>query len=58
MSEYINNSVRRKETLKRLVRELHGGADLKEVQAEFNRTFQDVSPVEIAGMEYLAGTRP
>lgn len=41
----------RRETLKGLIMELHGGADPEEVKARFKELFSGVSATEIAGME-------
>ena len=51
MSEVIDNQARRKETLKRLIGELHEGKTVEEVQAEFARLLRDVGATEIAEIE-------
>jgi len=51
MSEYINNQSERKETLKRLIRELHTGKTVEEIKGEFAVLLQDVGAEEIAEME-------
>lgn len=51
MSEYIENSQKRKETLKKLILDLHAGGNLEEIKARFQRLIGDVSAVEIAQME-------
>lgn len=51
VSEYINNSQPRKELLKGLIRDLHAGGDLQEIQARFRKLIGEVSAVEIAQME-------
>jgi DUF438 domain-containing protein len=51
MSEYIDNSQRRKEALKQLILELHAGGDLQTIKARFARLVGQVSAVEIAQME-------
>jgi len=51
MSEYINNQTRRREILKRLIRELHEGKTVEEVKGEFAALLQDVGAEEIAEME-------
>jgi hypothetical protein len=51
MSEYINNSEQRKETLKQLILDLHGGADLEDVRERFRRLVGDISAVELARLE-------
>jgi DUF438 domain-containing protein len=51
MSEYIDNSQKRKETLKRMILDLHAGGDLEEIRGRFRQLIGDVSAVEIAQME-------
>ena len=51
MSEYINNSERRKEALKAIILDLHAGKDVEEVKRRFRELIQGVSAVEIARME-------
>ena len=51
MSETIDNQARRKETLKRLIGELHEGKSVEEVQAEFAQLLRDVGATEIAEIE-------
>ncbi len=51
MSEYINNSERRKEALKEMILDLHAGKDVEEVKRRFRELIQGVSAVEIARME-------
>jgi len=51
MSEYINNRTQRKETLKRLIRELHEGKTVEDVKQEFAALLQDVGATEIAEIE-------
>lgn len=51
MSEHINNQTKRKETLKRLIRELHMGKTVEEVKGEFAALLQDVGASEIAEIE-------
>lgn len=51
MSEYINNSQKRKETLKELIRDLHAGGNLEEIKARFQALVGQVSAVEISQME-------
>lgn len=51
MSELINNHSRRRDMLKSMIRRLHDGAPLAEVQQDFISHFSDVSAAEIAGME-------
>ncbi len=51
MSEYINNQTKRKETLKRVIRQLHEGKTVEEVKEEFAALLQDVGATEIAEIE-------
>jgi len=51
MSEHINNSERRKELLKNVIRQLHEGKTVDEVKAEFAALLEEVGPVEIAQIE-------
>ncbi|MBC7234326.1 MAG: DUF438 domain-containing protein [Chloroflexi bacterium] len=51
MSEYINNSQKRKEMLKGLIRDLHAGSDLEEIKKRFRALVSGVSAVEIARLE-------
>ena len=51
MSEYINNSQRRQEELKKLILDLHAGADINEIKARFRELIKDISAVEIAQLE-------
>ena len=51
MSEYINNSQERKETLRQLILDLHAGKELAEVKARFSRLVGQASAVEIAQLE-------
>ena len=52
MSELINNeSKRRKEVLKGLIRDLHASGDVAEIRERFRRLVGDVSAVEISRME-------
>jgi DUF438 domain-containing protein len=51
MSEVINNQTKRKETLKRLIRELHEGRSVEEVKREFAALLRDVGATEIAEIE-------
>jgi DUF438 domain-containing protein len=61
MSEFINNTTRRKETLKNVLRQLQEGRSLESVKAEFGGLTQEISSVEIAEIEQLLieeGTPP
>ncbi len=51
MSEFINNSVTRKEKLKRLIKGLHEGRDFDDVKADFEKDFGKVSTQEISAIE-------
>jgi len=51
MSEHIDNSTKRQETLKRLIRELHEGKSVDDVKEEFAQLLQDVGVSEIGAME-------
>jgi len=51
MSEYIDNQAKRKDTLKRLIRELHEGKTVDDVKAEFAALLRDVGAGEIAEIE-------
>ena len=51
MSEFIQNKEYRQNKLKELIKRLHDGATVEEVQEEFNRLTDGVTPTEIAEME-------
>ncbi len=51
MSEYIQNSTRRREILKGILRQLHEGRSVDEVKAEFAALLREVGPTEIAQIE-------
>jgi len=51
MSEYIDNQTRRRETLKRLIRQLHEGRTVEDVKDEFAALLEDVGATEIAEIE-------
>jgi DUF438 domain-containing protein len=51
MSEYIDNQTKRREALKRVIRQLHEGKSVDEVKAEFAALLDDVSASEIATLE-------
>jgi DUF438 domain-containing protein len=51
MGEAINNYAKRKETLKALIRQLHEGATIEDVQGPFADVLRDVSAHEISEIE-------
>jgi DUF438 domain-containing protein len=51
MSESINNPTQRRETLKDIIRQLHEGKSVADVQAEFAELLADVGGDEIARIE-------
>jgi len=51
MSEFINNDSVRREKLKTLIKELHAGATVEDVQEKFRVEFGSVSTTEISQME-------
>ncbi len=51
MSEFINNESVRREKLKTLIKELHAGATVEDVQERFKVEFGEVSTTEISQME-------
>jgi uncharacterized protein len=51
MSELLDNSRHRIETLKDIIRQLHDGADPEQVKGEFGDLLADVGVTEIAAME-------
>ena len=51
MSEHIDNQTKRKETLKRVIRQLHEGRTVEEVKEEFATVLQGVGATEIAEIE-------
>jgi uncharacterized protein len=53
MSEWINNTTRRKETLKSVLRQLHEGKSVEDVKAEFGALAREASSSEIAEVEQL-----
>lgn len=53
MSEYINNVTRRKEVLKSVLRQLHAGKTVEEVQAEFGALAAEIGSGEIAEIEQM-----
>lgn len=51
MSEHINNQTKRKEALKRVLRQLHEGKTVEEVKGDFAALLQDVGATDIAEIE-------
>lgn len=51
MSEFINNSALRQEKLKQIIKQLHAGASVEAVRAEFEALTIGVSAIEITAME-------
>jgi DUF438 domain-containing protein len=51
MSEHVNSSTRRKETLKAVIRRLHRGEPVEAVRSDFAQLLRDVGPSEIAEIE-------
>ena len=51
MSEWLNNKEFRQEKLKEVIRELHEGKTVEEVQEKFSKIIEGVSPAEIGKME-------
>jgi len=51
MSEFINNREVRQQKLKELILRLHDGASVEDVQKDFNKLTDGVSPTEITEME-------
>ena len=51
MSEYINNSAKREEQLKEVIRQLHAGKTVAELRERFNDLLQGTTSVEIVKIE-------
>ena len=51
MSEFINNSEMRKQTIKNIIKQLHEGKTVEEVKQKFEEEFEDVSASEITTAE-------
>ena len=51
MSEFINNSEMRKQTIKNIIKQLHEGKTVEEVKQQFEEAFEDVSASEITTAE-------
>ncbi len=53
MSEFINNeSMKRQELLKKIIKSLHAGVDIEDAKKEFKKHFEEVSTKEISQMEH------
>jgi hypothetical protein len=53
MSEFINNSEKRKEIIKSVLRQLHEGKSVDEVKAEFGKLASEATSAEIAAVEQM-----
>jgi DUF438 domain-containing protein len=53
MSEYFNNSTKRKDTIKNILKQLHEGKTIDEVKWQFAETFQELEESEIVQAEQL-----
>lgn len=53
MSEFINNSEKRKEIIKSVLRQLHEGKSVDDLKAEFGRLVSEASSAEIAAVEQM-----
>lgn len=53
MSEFINNSEKRKEIIKSVLRQLHEGKSMDDLKAEFGRLVSEASSAEIAAVEQM-----
>ncbi len=51
MAEYIDNATRRKEALKRVIRQLHEGKTVEEVKDDFAQVLREAGASEIAEVE-------
>ena len=51
MSEYIDNTEKRKETIKSILKQLHDGKSVSEVKAEFAELLEDATPGDISEVE-------
>lgn len=51
MSEYLDNLAWRKETLKRMIHQLHAGKSVEEVKQDFAALLAEIEPTEIAALE-------
>ncbi|MCF7925990.1 MAG: DUF438 domain-containing protein [Candidatus Izimaplasma sp.] len=52
MSELINNSQKRQEKLKEIIKKIHDGMPIEEAKKEFKKHFESVSTDEITKMEH------
>lgn len=53
MSEYINNSSKRKETVMNIIRQLHEGKTVNEVKTKFSTLLNEIGAGEIAQVEQM-----
>ncbi|HQP07721.1 MAG TPA: DUF438 domain-containing protein [Anaerolineaceae bacterium] len=53
MSEFINNSEKRKEIIKSVLRQLHEGKSVDDVKAEFGKLASEATSAEIAAVEQM-----
>lgn len=51
MSELIDNRKHRQETLKGIIRDIHGGASIEEIKVRFGELLDQVGPTEISEIE-------
>lgn len=51
MSEYLGTKQQRQEKLKKLIKKLHDGAGIEEVQDDFKKLTDSISPTEITELE-------
>lgn len=51
MSEFINNTAKRQEKLKQIIKSLHQGTSVEDAKKEFKKHFSEVSTAEITQME-------
>ena len=51
MSEFINNSEMRKQTIKNIIKQLHEGKTVEEVKQQFEEAFEEVAASEITAAE-------
>lgn len=51
MSEFINNSEMRKQTIKDIIKQLHEGKTVEEVKQQFEEAFEEVAASEITAAE-------
>ncbi len=61
MSEYINNVTKRKETIKKILKELNAGRSVEDVKAEFGSLLEDADAPSITEVEQMMieeGTPP